>query len=942
MADGIIGRDPELASIRSLLDGLTSGAAALLIEGEAGIGKSTLWTAGIALALERDCRVLRCRPAESEAQLSYAALGDLLEDVLDDVLGLLPDPQRHALEVAMLRAGGAASPADPRAVSVAALGVVRALAGSGPLLLAVDDVQWLDPSSARVLEFVVRRLTIEPVGILAAVRTSGPGRVPLGLDRALPPQRLLRLLMAPLSVGALSALLRVQLDATLPRPTLLRVREATGGNPLFALELTRALLDRDAELEPGGGLPVPSTLRELLLLRLARLPARGRRLLLAVAALSRPTVGLVERLGDLPDLATRDLERAAQAGIVELDDDRIRFTHPLLGSALYSEASDRQRRRLHQQLAQVVADPEERARHRALGADGPDAQAAGMLDQAAELAHTRGAPDAAAELLVLAGQLTPPTRAADRWRRTTDAARYYYEAGDPARARKLLDQVLASSPSGQRRARALLRQATVLHDSDGPVASVPLLQQALGRAGDDLVLTMEVERELAHDLWLAGDARAARLHARAAVALAERLGDRPATVTARAEELLVISALEGVTPERLEQAASLAASPSGASAGAGLTNLESARQTLALLLMVVGDFDRSRGIYLEEARRVVEQGRDWEREYLEWCLARLEYRAGNFDRAAQHAEASYTESLGREGLQCEALYIRAEVAAVLGQTEVARQAAEEGLATAERLGLRLSALRNRSVLGFLELSLGNLAAAHRQLGPAAAAVWAIGLGEPGYLPFLPDEIEALIGLGELDQAESLLAPFEQQARALDRAWALAAGARCRAMLHAAHNDLPQALEGLDRALAAHRRTAQPFEVGRTLLVAGTVRRRARKWGAARTLLERALASFEELGAPLWAAKTRAELRRIGGRPTASGRLTPTEEQVAELVAAGRSNREVADALFMSVNTVEANLSRIYHKLGVRSRTELGAKLAAQAPPPPPASERARH
>jgi DNA-binding CsgD family transcriptional regulator len=935
MTDGIIGRDPELASIASLLDGLTSGPAALFIEGEAGIGKTTLWTAGIALALERDCRVLRCRPAESEAQLSYAALGDLLEGVLDDVLGLLPDPQRHALEVAMLRDSGAGHPADQRAVSVAALGVVRLLASSGPLLLAVDDVQWLDPPSARVLEFVVRRLTPEPVGVLAAARTSGTGRVPLGLDRVLPPQRFHRLPVAPLSVGALSSLLRSRLDATLPRPTLLRVHQVTGGNPMFALELARVLLDQHAELEPGGGLPLPSTLRELLQLRLRRLPARGRRLLVGVAALSRPTVGLVEQLGDTPELTTRDLKRAAQAGIIELEGDRIRFTHPLLGSALYSEASDRQRRRLHQRLAEAVADPEERARHRALGADGPDPQVAGMLEQAAELARARGAPDAAAELLVLAGRLTPPTQTADRWRRMTDAARYHYEAGDPARARRLLDQVLVGSPSGPARARALLRQATVLHDSDGPVASVPLLQQALSQAGDDAVLAMEVERELAHDLWLAGDARAARLHARAAVALAERLGDRPATVTARAEELLVISALEGVIPERLEQAASLAASPPGAPAGAGLTNLESARQTLALLLMLVGELDRARGIYREEARWVVEQGRDWEREYMEWCLARLEYRAGNFRLAAQHAQASYTESLGREGLHCEALYIRAEAAAALGQTEVARQAAEEGLAVAERLGLRLSALRNRSVLGFLELSLGNLAGTHRQLGPAATAVRAIGLGEPGYLPFLPDEIEALIGLGELDEAEALLAPFEQQARALDRAWALAAGARCRAMLQAAHNDLPQALDSLDRALAAHRRMAQPFELGRTLLVAGAVQRRARKWGAARALLERALASFEELGAVLWADKARAELRRIGGRPSATGRLTPTEEQVAELVAAGRSNREVADALFMSVNTVEANLSRIYHKLGLRSRIELGAKLAAQGRPPPP-------
>jgi DNA-binding CsgD family transcriptional regulator len=348
--------------------------------------------------------------------------------------------------------------------------------------------------------------------------------------------------------------------------------------------------------------------------------------------------------------------------------------------------------------------------------------------------------------------------------------------------------------------------------------------------------------------------------------------------------------------------------------------------------VITGEFDRARAIYLDELRRVVERGDDWEREYLSWCLARLEHRAGRFRQAARHAEQSWLESLGREGLRCEALYARAETAAALGQVELARRAGEEGLALAERLGLALSALRNRAALGFLELGTGDLAAAHRQLGPAAAALGAMGLGEVAYVPLVPDEVEALIGLGALDQAEALLAPFERQAAALDRAWALAAAARCRGMLQAARGDPLQAIDTLEQALEAHGRTAQPFELGRTLLVDGTVQRRARKWGAARAQLGRAQALFEELGATLWAAKARAELGRIGGRAPAAGRLTPTEEQVAELVAAGRTNREVADALFLSLNTVEANLSRIYHKLGVRSRTELGARLAAGLPP----------
>jgi DNA-binding CsgD family transcriptional regulator len=259
---------------------------------------------------------------------------------------------------------------------------------------------------------------------------------------------------------------------------------------------------------------------------------------------------------------------------------------------------------------------------------------------------------------------------------------------------------------------------------------------------------------------------------------------------------------------------------------------------------------------------------------------------------------------------------------------VARRAGEEGLAIAERHGLGLAVLRNRAALGFLELSMGGAADAHGWLGPAVAAMGQMGLGEPAYIPLLPDEIEALIALGELEQAAFLIDMLEERGRALVRPWALAAAARGRGLLRAARGRQGAALEALQQALQEHDRMAQPFELGRTLLAKGTIERRARKWGAARASLEGALARFEELRAVLWADRARAELRRVGGRPSAR-QLTPTEQRVAELVSTGLTNQEVADALFMSVRTVEANLSRIYHKLGVRSRTEVHAKLSSQ-------------
>ena len=193
--------------------------------------------------------------------------------------------------------------------------------------------------------------------------------------------------------------------------------------------------------------------------------------------------------------------------------------------------------------------------------------------------------------------------------------------------------------------------------------------------------------------------------------------------------------------------------------------------------------------------------------------------------------------------------------------------------------------------------------------------------------FVPDRIEALIALGRLEEAERLLGVLERQATDLDRASALAAAGRCRGLLAAARGDLDGALARLQQALAQHERVSMPFEEARTLLVLGTTRRRARMKRPAREALEHALAIFDQLGARLWAARTRAELARIGGRPAATGELTPTERRIAALVAEGRSNKEIATALFITPKTVGTQLTRIYRKVGVHSRTELARRLS---------------
>jgi DNA-binding CsgD family transcriptional regulator len=312
-------------------------------------------------------------------------------------------------------------------------------------------------------------------------------------------------------------------------------------------------------------------------------------------------------------------------------------------------------------------------------------------------------------------------------------------------------------------------------------------------------------------------------------------------------------------------------------------------------------------------------------------LAELECRAGNWGAAAEHARESraVAQRIGVGAMSAEGFFAVGLVEAHLGRSDPARQAALEGLRVAEGGGEVLFMILNLSVLGFLELSLDHPSEADAYLSRALELEQRMGVREPAYFRLVPDEVEALVALGRLDEAEALLGPFEEAGRDLGRAWTIATGARCRALVSAARGDLDGASAAADEALRVHEGLPLPFELGRTLLVRGAVERRAKRKREARDTLTKASELFDGLGAAAWADKARAELARIGGRAPSSLDLTPTEEKVAALVAAGSTNREAADALFISIHTVEANLKRIYRKLGVRSRTELAATFGSE-------------
>jgi ATP/maltotriose-dependent transcriptional regulator MalT len=672
-------------------------------------------------------------------------------------------------------------------------------------------------------------------------------------------------------------------------------------------------------VEPGAPLPVPESLRELVHDRVTALPVPALRVLLVAAASAEPTVSVIEagaRNGDA--LAT--LEAAVEAGVVRLERERVRFEHPLLRSGVYSAASSQERREVHLRLAGIADDLEERARHLALAAEGPDRAAAAELDGAALHASRRGAPAVAAELSELAARLTPAGERERTWRRLVEAAEYHHTAGEIARARVILESVLNQLPPGRERGRALFQLGWTEQRFD---RGKELCEQALAEAGDDDRLCGTIHHWLGFIWIVRGDLARARGHAELAVALAEKTEDAVFLVRALSLLLLVDTLAARPVPEaRLERALAL----EEAAEGAPLYYPPSLVH--ALRLMFRDRLDEARERYEKALHIVAERGDEEMVCAVNLHLAQLECRAGNWDRAADHAAQGYdlTQALGLKDRQGVLRYVQGLVAAHQGSIEEARAYAEEAATLAEAFGDMIWEIEGRTVLGFLELSRGDPEAAARELRPLPGRLRAMGYREPSHYQAIPNLVEALVELGEAEEARPLVTLFEELARAVDAPLALAQGARCRGLVAGATGDLEGALAALNVALADHRRAPVPFERSRTLLSLGSTLRRAKRRRAAREALMEAVAVFDELSAPLWAKKARSELARIGGRAPSPEALTPTERRVAELVAQGHTTKEVAAELFVSAKTVEGHLSHIYAKIGVRSRAELAARF----------------
>ncbi len=917
----VLGRHAELHQIDAWLQARDPAApdraappGALVIEGEAGIGKTTLWSAAVDGARASGWQVLSCRPAPSDAGLPLVGLADLLQPVPETAYLQLATPQRRALLVALLREDAGSDDLDARAVGTGLTALLGALAQGRPLLIAVDDAQWLDLASARAVAFAIRRLDSSPLRMAAAIRTDASagraGGALAALESSFDSQALIRIPVGPLTMAAMHQLFQHALGRSFPRPVLARIHRAAGGNPFYALEIGREVI-RLGVPPPGRPLPVPEDHRELALLRLRRLPRATRDALAVVAASSRAAA--VD-----PDLEA--LGPAERAGIVRVQPDgRVEFTHPLYGSAMYSALTEAERRSLHRGLADRAAGPEERARHLALAADGPDRATADALDRAAAAAGARGAADAAVELMDLACRLTPRDDQQNLVRRERERAERRYFAGDPTGARHELEQLHRSRPAGPDRASVLLELGSVVWVQGEGDLAIAYLTQALAEAGTD-ALRARIHSRIAA---LSDDADVAVEHGEAALALMDEHED----------PVLYCFALHNVALFRLYAG-------HGADHAAIEKGMQLQRDVAAWEMSTVpafwarnfDDFDTARARFLDLLRAFREQGDEATVTGVLTHLSRIEAMTGRMERARELADEAVdlAEQTEQETYLQIALCAKGYVCAQAGDLEVARHTCDELLS---RLDVHPDVILEgmaRAVLGLVALSAGNLAEADAQLSRAHEIEDLVHNREPATNRFHADHAEAVIGLGDLARAETLVQRLEARATALPRPWILAVAARCRGLLNAARGDLDLAMADYLRAVEVHQSLDMPIEYGRTLLAAGRLHRRRNERQAAQKCLSEAVVLFDSAGAAAWAAIARDELGRTHGRRGSSGQLTASEQQVADLAAAGLRNTEIAARLFLSGKTVEANLSRAYRKLGVRSRTELASHVAVQA------------
>ncbi|MGW5474944.1 ATP-binding protein [Streptomyces chartreusis] len=919
--DQVIGREELFAAAR---DQLARGGSVLL-HGPAGIGKST-----VLRALAGECgatarTVLRCSPTESESHLPFLALADLLGLVLDEVSERLPTAQLTALEAALTGRGESTLQRDGLALRLAVLSALRALADTGPVLVVADDLQWLDPASAELLGFAARRLGETPVRMLFAVRTDGEE-----YDRHLraSPPDTLAVRLGPLSRAQMSTLLENRGYTGLPRSTVRDIHRTSGGNALFALELGRALAENATPPRPGEPLPVPTSLRALVLNRLEMLSDQARRTLLVASAGARPTLALLHAAGR--DDAEAETAQAAELGLLatEPEGPAVRFAHPMISAALYAEAPAQERRAAHAALSTAASDPIERARHLALATTGTDPEVAARLAEAAALARDRGAPSVAAQLSLLAARHTPadgtPSPDALRLAAAEDAI----TAGELDLARDIAREVLARTAVPAERVRAWIAVIETAGHAMTEVDSI--FPQALADAGEDPKLLALVHYQLTwRALLVEGDFDEAREEAGYAAELAARAGDRYTELLALALKAQIETLMgHPDAPVTIRRALEEPQDPRVACHhnGAGYSRFR--------WLIMSDQLPEARAAVTALLREVRRHG--WVESEVHFLrgVAETELHSGHCGRALDLARESLrlARDTGIGEVASAVLTSLAEAAG--GEVERALTLAREAMEHAEEDGDQMYVSRALAALGHAQLVAGDTEAAVRSLRRVREVEQGLGITDPARGRWHGDLAEALVRSGEIAEAQDVIDVTREQALRLDRESVLAVLDRAQALVRAARGDRDAAVAQLTSAQDRLGKLGYGLEEARAAFALAQLRSGA----AGPTSYDEPARLFRRCRALPWLRRVEAAAAVGAVEPAPAPVVAPDgldgldglasmERQVAALVMEGATNREIAARLFISVKTVEATLTRVYRKLGIRSRVDI-VRLAA--------------
>ncbi|WP_284713495.1 LuxR family transcriptional regulator [Streptomyces sp. G3] len=893
----VLGRDTEIADLMRRVAAGRTRSAVLVVEGEPGVGKSTLLDLAVRRTRGAGHQVLRAAGSESEQHLAFAGLHQLLRPVLGDLDGL-PARQRSSLRAALGLADRAAPP-DALLVGLAVLTLVSDLAEPAPLLVVVDDAQRIDPASLDVLSFVARRMDSEPVTLLMGVRAAAS--LP-GFDTGYE-----RLAIGPLSGDAANRLLDEQPGPPTGR-TRARILQEAAGNPLALVELARAAASGQPE-DAGreGPLPVTDRLEEVFARHLRHLPDTTRRILLLLAAADAADAPAAAR--GLPEAADTVWAPAERAGLVRRDSGGVAFRHPLVRSAVYHAAPFEERRRAHLALARLLGEePDRRAWHLAAATVRPDAQVSAALQETAGRARRRGGHAAAAAALERAAQLSP--RRADQARLLADAAGAAVLTGQLGWVEHLAAEVRKRTDDPALLSRAALATGQLMTVGAHHTAAFALLSRIAGEAADarsphllDALAAAAVVRYYSGE-----ESQRQRIEA-----LLSRVPDSPAGGALRAWTLAV-SDPTGAGASLAAPALPRLIAAAGDDAGS-LTALAVAAWLLDRTTLATRTFDEAfgrwqalgplpAGLACAAGWAYLEQGR--------WAEARTV--AAEITEVASQAGLAHAEACARA--------LDATVLALLGDPAEARRNAERALALVDPLESRSVAVFAHRALGLAAVAEGDYDTAYARFRSAFTED-----GDPVHYHVSPTVLAELAAAAvRRDRRESAAVLLERSARRLGTGLSARASSlveRSRALLAE-----PEHAERHFRAALADEAGEQwPFERAQTRLDYGEWLRRQRRIAEARPLLTGALDTFRRLGARPWIERAEAELRAAGIEansvaPGALTRLTPQQQQIVRLAARGLTNREIGEKLFLSPRTVGSHLYRVFPKLGITARSQL--------------------